>query len=282
MRTAPLGSFITRNTDLSLAQRQRRPVIASNSSSLPSLAKRIQHLASANSRAGSCEVGRWEFSQAGSETDAFIQAAHPIPLQVDRDVLVANRAQLAHDPLAHFGIERARGISARPNLEPGQCVMMPHSAHAEAETPQHRFRRARSSGACLPSPRNGTESATRGTRRPAHPRSAGRRDVTVREYPPWSGPIHRAGCARRTRQPPFVRADSRRGRRRCCRRRSPLSRERRRGWKEHRTVRACRSNTDRPDWARYSGRSVSAVRTNSWRKPNSRAIRRASWRWWSG
>ena len=47
-----------------------------------------------------------------TEADTFIQAAHPIPLQVDRDVLVADRAQLADDPIAHVGLERARHLVA--------------------------------------------------------------------------------------------------------------------------------------------------------------------------
>ena len=59
-------------------------------------------------------VGSWSFS-GGPEADTFIQAAHPIPLQVDCDVLVADRAKLADDPLAHRGLEARASISSRPN-----------------------------------------------------------------------------------------------------------------------------------------------------------------------
>src|SRR5688572_29506337 len=96
--------------------------------------------------------GRWAAAYAAAissatrsgraKTDTFIQAAHPIPLQVDRDVRVAERAQLADDPLAHIRIERARHL-VDAELEARKClprrslrrrrVVMPDAAHTETE-----------------------------------------------------------------------------------------------------------------------------------------------------
>ena len=52
-----------------------------------------------------------------------------------RDVLVADRAQLAVDRVGHLRLERARHLVA-PDLEPRHRVVMPHAADAEAEIAQ--------------------------------------------------------------------------------------------------------------------------------------------------
>src|SRR5687768_13565833 len=67
-----------------------------------------------------------------TEADPFIQAAHPISLQVDRDVLIADVGQLADDPLPHVGLERARQLVAA-DFQARETIVMAHAAHAEAE-----------------------------------------------------------------------------------------------------------------------------------------------------
>src|SRR5688572_26993792 len=89
----------------------------------------------------------------GAEADPFIQAAHPIPLQVDCDMLIAQRAQLAHDAVAHVRLEgavhlitaeleprerRSMLLGARRVIE--RRVVVPYSAYAKAQNAQHVFR----------------------------------------------------------------------------------------------------------------------------------------------
>jgi hypothetical protein len=52
------------------------------------------------------------------ETKTLIEAAHPIPLEIDRHVLVANGSNFADDLGAQLGVERAWQLLAR-NLEAG-------------------------------------------------------------------------------------------------------------------------------------------------------------------
>ncbi|MDA1035864.1 MAG: hypothetical protein O3B65_03150 [Chloroflexi bacterium] len=73
------------------------------------------------------------------EADAFIEAAHPIPLQVDRDVVVAERTKLPDDALANVGLEGTRQFLAT-DLEPREVVVMPDAAHPEAEITENAFR----------------------------------------------------------------------------------------------------------------------------------------------
>ena len=53
------------------------------------------------------------------ETKTLIEAAHPIALEIDRDVLVTDGPDLADDPGANFRLERARQFVAG-DLESGQ------------------------------------------------------------------------------------------------------------------------------------------------------------------
>src|SRR5688572_3492147 len=97
-----------------------------------------------NSQRPKCQRPGWELRSWGlgvsgsgrAKADTFIEAAHPIPLQVDRDVLVAERAQLADDSLADLRVEGARQLVAS-DLEPRQRVVMADAADAEAEIAKH-------------------------------------------------------------------------------------------------------------------------------------------------
>ena len=51
----------------------------------------------------------------GIQTDTFIEAAHPIPLKIDRDVLVADLPNLANDPRAKRR-DRALATSSSPAI----------------------------------------------------------------------------------------------------------------------------------------------------------------------
>ena len=72
------------------------------------------------------------------ETDTFIQAAHPISLEVDRDVLIPDGAELLHDALPGLGLERP-GNFARRQLNSREGLVVPHAADAKAEVAEHGF-----------------------------------------------------------------------------------------------------------------------------------------------
>ena len=74
----------------------------------------------------------------GSESERVVEAAETIAAQVDRDVLVAERPQLAVDGVGDVGLQRACHLVA-PDLEAGDCVVMPHAADAEPEIAQDRL-----------------------------------------------------------------------------------------------------------------------------------------------
>jgi hypothetical protein len=78
-------------------------------------------------------------SSGRAETDTFIQAAHPIPLQIDRDVLVADGAKLADDSSTKVGIERPVQF-VRAELDTCERIVMANAAHAETKIPQGSFR----------------------------------------------------------------------------------------------------------------------------------------------
>src|SRR5688500_15782795 len=88
--------------------------------------------------------GRCAASQAAAsrlhrtEADSFIQAAHPISLQVDRDVLIANAGELANDPFADIRLERARQFVAA-DFESSKPIVMAHAADAETEGAERFF-----------------------------------------------------------------------------------------------------------------------------------------------
>ena len=153
-----------------------------------------------------------------AEPERVVQAAEPIALQIDRDVRVSDRAQLAVDRVGHLRLERARHLVA-PDLEPRDRVVVTHAADAEPEVAQHRL------GALdRPQLLVGDFAVVRNPRRQAR-----RRRLVPRRQPGAPGQLadlrlgqtrlRRAGCARRTRAPPVGRAGSRRDRPRCCRRR---------------------------------------------------------------
>ena len=81
-----------------------------------------------------------------TEADTFIQAAHPISLQIDRHVLIADRAKLRDDAVAQRRLERARHLVAA-NLETRERVVMAHAADAEADAPAARAPPLQSSAA---------------------------------------------------------------------------------------------------------------------------------------
>ena len=78
-------------------------------------------------------------SSGRAETDTFIQAAHPIPLQIDRDVLVADGAKLADDSFANVEIERPVQF-VRAELDPCERIVVANATHAEPKIPQGGFR----------------------------------------------------------------------------------------------------------------------------------------------
>src|SRR5687768_11496607 len=98
---------------------------------------------SMSSRDGA-RYGRCAASQAAAsrlhrtEADPFIQAAHPISLQVDRDVLIADVGQLADDLVPHVGLERARKLVAS-DLQTCKPIVMAHAAYAETERTEEVF-----------------------------------------------------------------------------------------------------------------------------------------------
>src|SRR5688572_4573887 len=74
-----------------------------------------------------------------TEGNTFVEAAHPVPLEIDGHVLIADGTQLAHETLAGLGLERARQFVAA-DLEAGQCrraaaggaeIVVPDAAHTE-------------------------------------------------------------------------------------------------------------------------------------------------------
>jgi hypothetical protein len=70
-----------------------------------------------------------------TEGNTFVQAAHPITLQIYGDVLIPDGAQLAHEPFAYLGLECTRQLVA-PDFEPSQgpirCVVVAHTTDTEA------------------------------------------------------------------------------------------------------------------------------------------------------
>src|SRR6188508_668728 len=82
-----------------------------------------------------------------TEGNTFVEAAHPITLQIDRHVLIADVTQLTHEALADLGLERARQFVAT-DLEAGQRrraaagsteIMVPDAAHSEPHRPNRGF-----------------------------------------------------------------------------------------------------------------------------------------------
>src|SRR3954470_10600879 len=70
------------------------------------------------------------------ESETLIEAAHPVSLQIQGHVLIADRAKLARNGLRHLRIDRARQLVA-PDLDPRQRLVMAHAADAEPELAQH-------------------------------------------------------------------------------------------------------------------------------------------------
>ena len=151
--------------------------------------------------------------------NTFIQAAHPIALQIDRHVLIADRLQLAHDR------SRISGSSAR-----GSSSRRSRGARASSWCRTRQTRKPRSRRTVFGALDHaqllvGDFRVVRNARRQTRRRGLvpGRQPGAMRQLADLRlGQIRlrRAGCARRTRAPPGGRAGSRRDRRRCCRRRS--------------------------------------------------------------
>ena len=172
----------------------------------------------------------------------FVQAAQPVALQIERDVPITDRLELAHDRRAHVGFERPRKLVAA-DLHARELVVMPHAADAESQARERLF------GALdRPELLVGDFRVVRNARR-----QAGRRRLVPRRQARFSRQLanlvlerdrpRRADCARRIRGRPAGRDDSRRDRRRCCRRRRSR-RARRRCATDACTARACSSSSD--------------------------------------
>src|SRR4029434_2950698 len=82
-----------------------------------------------------------------TEGNTFVEAAHPIALEIDRHVLIADGAQLTNEALADLGLERARQFVAT-DLEPGERprtaagrteILEPVAPHTEPHRPNRRF-----------------------------------------------------------------------------------------------------------------------------------------------
>ena len=80
-----------------------------------------------------------------AEPQRFVQAAETIAAQIDGDVLVAERPQLAIDRVGDVGLERP-GNLVTSELDPGDRVVMADPEHTEPEIAA-RLRPARSSAA---------------------------------------------------------------------------------------------------------------------------------------
>src|SRR5262245_40871140 len=72
------------------------------------------------------------------QRQAFVEAAHPVALQIDGHISKANLFELTHDMRPDFGIERPRELVA-PNLDASQIAVMPHATHTETEIAQSVF-----------------------------------------------------------------------------------------------------------------------------------------------
>src|SRR5688572_11705805 len=92
--------------------------------------------------------GRGTADSDDTEGNTFVQAAHPITLRIDRDVLIPDRAQLAHQSLADAGLERPGQLVAA-DLEPSEGgrlavgdteIVVPDAAHAEPHRADGLFR----------------------------------------------------------------------------------------------------------------------------------------------
>ena len=213
-------------------------------------------------------------SRDRAQAQRLVQAAEAIALQVEADVLIAERLERGDEPRVDSGRARApsrhgRSRAARPCRDGGR-----ETRGSPARAP--RLRPARSAAALRSTLRRRTECATTGT--PTRARSSCRAPprAPARECRPWSGRLRRAGCARRVRAPPGGRDDSRRDRRRCCRRRSRRRRARRRSRPGGRRARPCSSSSGSTGLARYSAgraRRCESLRARS--RSRSRSTARA-------
>src|SRR5262245_23748552 len=97
-----------------------------------------------SAREGEGCSGNCESEKSGRiQTDAFIEAAHPITLKIDGDVSVADGPYLLDDAGTNVGIERAREFfagdfesrqrSCRPALIRGRELVMTHPAYSKAQ-----------------------------------------------------------------------------------------------------------------------------------------------------
>src|SRR3954468_4218020 len=73
-----------------------------------------------------------------AESEAFIQAAHAVALQIDRDVCVADGLQPGEQPVADVRLDGARQL-VDADLEARELIVVPHAADAESEVVQHRL-----------------------------------------------------------------------------------------------------------------------------------------------
>ena len=69
---------------------------------------------------------------------AHAEAAGAVALQVERDVLIAERLQRAHHREAHVGIERARHLIPR-DLHARHCVVVTHAKNAKSQRANRLF-----------------------------------------------------------------------------------------------------------------------------------------------
>ena len=90
--------------------------------------------ANASASAARARADHW----TGREAQRVVQAAEPISLKIDRDVLIAERLERAHEVIAHIRLERARHFVTR-DLEPRDRVVMAHAKDAEPERPHDVF-----------------------------------------------------------------------------------------------------------------------------------------------
>src|SRR3954470_23836212 len=71
-----------------------------------------------------------------TESEAFIQAAHAVALQIDRDVCVADGLQPGEQPVADIRLKCARQL-VETDLEARELIVVPHAADAESKVVQH-------------------------------------------------------------------------------------------------------------------------------------------------
>src|SRR5713226_6879152 len=111
---------------------------------LPGAERATRRAETAGSTATPASAGRASTASAlrprparsrGTEQEPFVQTARAVALQIEADIAVADRLELAHDGGGGFPFNRAGHLVAR-DLDAGKIVVVAHAVHLEAERAQ--------------------------------------------------------------------------------------------------------------------------------------------------